>query len=68
MAHWRSNTSCSVVKSRFKWRYLRKGNNGKHNRKYVRFMVKMKPCNILQEFVSDWQNPPSGPPLITLGD
>ena len=73
MAHWQSNRSCTTVKSRYDWRWLRKGNNGKHNRRAVRFLCKLPPqgFGVAIYWVkkkSDLQNPPSGPPLITLGD
>ena len=67
MAHWRSNTSCATVKSRFAWRWLRKGNNGKQARKTVRFLDAERPTNMMV-YMASLQNPPSGPPLITVGD
>lgn len=71
MAHWRSNKSSAVVKSRYKWRWLRKGNNGKHNRKAIKFACKLPPqgFGVAIYWVkknSDLQNPPSGPPAFSL--
>jgi len=52
---------------------LRKGNNGKHNRRFVKFLSKFRllgigVCIYWVKKNSDLQNPPSGPPLIVLGD
>jgi len=69
MAHWQSNTSCSTVKSRYDWRWLRKGNNGKHNRRAVSFIYKLPLQGVGVDIYwikknSDLQNPPNAPPLV----
>ena len=71
MAHWQSNRSNPTVKSRYAWRWLRKGNNGKHNRKAVKFLSKFRPLGMGVAIYwvkknSDLQNPPSGPPAFSL--
>lgn len=71
MAHWQSNRSDTTVKSRYVWRYLRKGNNGKHNRRAIRFLSKFRPLGMGVAIYwvkknSDLQNPPSGPPFLSL--
>lgn len=65
MAHWQSNRSDTTVKSRYAWRWLRKGNNGKHNRRAIRFLAADydTPVSI---FTSMLQSPPSGPPIFSL--
>jgi hypothetical protein len=71
MAHWQSNRSDPTVRSRYAWRWLRKGNNGKQARKSIKFSNKLP----LQGFGvaiywikknSDLQNPPSGPPIFSI--
>ena len=73
MAHWRSNKIGAVVKfyGTYKWRWLRKGNNRKHNRKYVKYLSKFRPLGIGVVIYwvkknSDLQNPPSGPPFCSI--
>ena len=71
MPHWQSNRSDTTVKSRYAWRWLRKGNNGKHNRKAIRFAYMLPPqgFGVAIYWVkknSDLQNPPSGPPTFSL--
>ena len=72
MDEWRSISSCTTVKSRYAWSWLRnKGNNGKHNRRAIRFLSKFRPLGVGVAIYwikknSDLQNPPSGPPLFSL--
>lgn len=65
MAHWRTYTSNTTVKSRYDWCWLRKGNNGKHNRKAVRFMSANYYIPVMI-FTASLQSPPSGPPTFSL--
>lgn len=67
MSHWQANRSDPTVKSHYAWRWLRKGNNGNHNRKAVKFAYKLRPQGFGVSIYwvkknSDLQNPPSGPP------
>ena len=71
MAHWQSNRSNPTVKSHYAWHYLRKGHNGKHNRKAVKYLSKFRPLGMGVAIYwvkknSDLQNPPSGPPIFSL--
>lgn len=71
MANWRSNRSDPTVKSRYDWNWLRKGNNGKANRKAVKYLSKFRPLGIGVAIYwvkknSQLQNPPSGPPIFSL--
>lgn len=71
MAHWQSNFSDTTVKSRYAWRWLRKGNNGKHNRRLVKYLSKFRPLGVGVTIYwvkknSDLQNPPSGPPIHSI--
>lgn len=67
MPDWRSNKICSTVRGRYNWYWLRKGNNGEHNRRAVKFAYKLRPQGFGVSIYwvkknSDLQNPPSGPP------
>ena len=71
MAHCQSNRTNPTVKSRYDWCWLRKGNNGKHNRRTVKYLSKFRPLGIGVAIYwvkknSDLQNPPSGPPIHSL--
>ena len=65
MAHWQSNRSDTTVKSRYSWCWLRKGNNGKANRKAMRYLGAERPFNMMM-YLASLQNPPSGPPIFSL--
>lgn len=71
MAYYRTDASDTTVKSRYAWRWLRKGNNGKHNRKTVKYISKIRPLGMGVAIYwvkknSDLQNPPSGPPIHSI--
>jgi hypothetical protein len=72
MAYSATDTRLITLRSRFEWYWLRsKGNNGKQNRKAVKFLSKFRPLGMGVAIYwikknSDLQNPPSGPPIFSL--
>lgn len=68
MAYWRTDTAYTTINSVFTWAFIFCGGNGARvNRRRSRTKAAERPINIM-EYMSSLQNPPSGPPLIKLGD
>ena len=68
MAHWRTDTEFTTVNSIFTWAFIIGGGNGARvNRRRSRTKSAERPMNMM-EYIYSLQHPPSGPPLITLGD
>lgn len=68
MAYWRTDTEYTTINSVFTWAFILYGGNGARiNRRRSRTNAAERPVNMMI-YMASLQNPPSGPPLITLGD
>jgi len=72
MPHWRTDTEYTTVNSIFTWEFILSGGSGARvNRRASTYNSKTRVTDIYLAMywirkLSDLQNPPSGPPILSL--
>lgn len=66
MPYWRTDTKYTTVNSVFTWPFILGGGNGARvNRRRSRTKAAQRPKTMMF-YITSLQNPPSGPPILSL--